>query len=128
MSAGSTAGHSVLAPRDHFPLSTTRGIERAVGNRELHELSAAQVRPDDDALARPVAVQHQNFKRVAKLAMVELVVADAVQAHRRSGVTRKQRAEPISRPSANGERRPSLRDGLRSPVGQAHEAAGWVRL
>ena len=52
-------------------------------------LAVAQVRPDDDARGGAVGLQQEHFERIAEVIVVELVVANAVQPHRRLGVTMK---------------------------------------
>jgi hypothetical protein len=50
-------------------------MKRVARDEELQLFPAAQVRADDDALGRAVAVQQQDLERIAELVVVELIVA-----------------------------------------------------
>lgn len=58
-----------------------RGVNGVARNQKLHAVAGAQIRPDDDVLALPA--QQQHLDRIAKVIMIELVIADPVQPHRR---------------------------------------------
>src|SRR5439155_5858005 len=62
-----------------------RRMECIAGNEELQALAIAQIRPDNDALAIAIGMQQKHLDRIAEIVMVELVVADAMEAHRRRG-------------------------------------------
>jgi hypothetical protein len=82
------------------------GVKRTAGNQKLHTLTTAKVRANNDAFARAIDAQHQYLDGITEIIVVKLIVADAMQTHRASGVTMKQSAEPAGRPSANGDSRP----------------------
>ena len=88
----------------------------------------AQIRSDDVMLRGAVGQHHQHLDRVAEIIMIELVVADAVQLHRL--LRRQHEIERRShRPPVRERRRQSARrDPLRAHEGDAHIAAGRVRL
>src|SRR6478752_10710602 len=85
-SAGTTPGHSVLAPRNQQPLPTRRaGMERIARNKKLHPLSRNDVRRNNNMPDLAIAPQHEHFERIAELIVIELIISDAVKAHGRFG-------------------------------------------
>ena len=53
------------------------------GDEKLHALSGGDIRSDNDALALAAGMQQEQFERIAEIIMIELVVHDAMQPHRR---------------------------------------------
>src|SRR5207248_9667671 len=53
-------------------------VECVAGNKQLHVLSLAQVRANDDPIGRAIVVQQKQFERIAQIIMIKLTVADAV--------------------------------------------------
>ena len=60
-------------------------MKSIAGDQKLHELTAAQVRPDHGALGRAIHMQHQYFNRITEIVMIKLVVTDAMEPHRSIG-------------------------------------------
>jgi len=58
-------------------------------NKKLDALTTPQIGTDYNPLRRPVGVQHQDLDRIAKVIVIKLIIADAMQAYRRLGVTMK---------------------------------------
>src|SRR5215469_18810489 len=103
-------------------------MKRVAGDEELQVFPAAQVRPDDNAVARAVTAQQQDLERIAEVVVVELIVADAVELPRCS--RRYHEIERGAHRSWGGKRRrqPAGRDRLRAEVSHAHEPARGMRL
>ena len=77
-----------LGARAHEPTTIPDqpcSVERIAGDWQLHALTAAQVRSDDDPLGAAVGVQQEHLERATEIVVIELVVADAVKPHRRAG-------------------------------------------
>ena len=122
-SAGTTPGHSVLAPRNQsLTPDQPRGVEGVAGDQHLHALAVAQIRSDDDTRGGAVAVQQEHFEGIAEIIVVELVIADAVQAHR--SLRRDHEVERGAQgPRLRKRRRQSARrDLLLARVCQPHES------
>ena len=91
-------------------------------------LPAPKVRTDDDALHRPVAVEHEHLERIAEIVVVELAVPDAVEPDRR-GRRHQEIERRAERPAIGEGRRQAARcDRERAGEGHAHEAARRVGL
>src|SRR5262245_44514916 len=80
-------------PADH-----AGGVECVARDIQLHAMALAQIRADDVTFSRPAFQQHQHFDRIAKIIMIELIVADAVELHRLLGRHHKVKRRS-SRPS-----------------------------
>ena len=103
-----------------------RGVKGVPRNQQLDTVAGPQIRADDNVLA--LAAQQQHLDRVAQVIVIELVVADAMQPHRR--LRRHHEVQRRAQRAAVGERRRQSagRNRLRRAIGLAHEAAGGVRL
>ena len=106
----------------------TRSVKRVSWNQKLHALSSAQVRTDDNMLGYSVLVQHQNLDRITQVIVIELVVADSMEAHRR--IRRDHEIERgACRPAINERcREPTGRDLLVTDETHPHESTRGVRL
>jgi hypothetical protein len=103
-------------------------VERIARDQKLHALAGAQIWTDYNALARAVFVQHENFNRITQVTVIKLIVADAMESHRRLGrdheiqcgarwpAIKKWRWEPAGRNSLVADKR------------DAHETARGVSL
>jgi hypothetical protein len=58
-------------------------VERIAWDQKLHALAGAQIWTDYNVLCCAVLVQHKNFNRITHVTMIKLIVANAMQAHRR---------------------------------------------
>jgi hypothetical protein len=77
-------------------------VERITRDQKLHALASAEIWTNYRALPCDIFVQHKNFNRITQVTVIKLIVANARQGHRASGVTMKYSAEPAGRPSRNG--------------------------
>jgi len=58
-------------------------VERIARDQKLHALAGAQIWTDYKALARAVFVQHKNFNGITQVTVIKLIVANAMESHRR---------------------------------------------
>src|SRR5262245_45300098 len=103
-------------------------MKGVAGDEELEVFPAAQVGTDDDAVGRTVAVQRQDPERIAEIVMVELIIADAVEPHRRSWRHHEVERRPHRSPFGKRRRQTADRDRLRAQVGDPHGPAGGSSL
>ena len=103
-------------------------VERIARDQKLHTLTRAQIRADYNVLGCSVLVQYQNLDRVTQVIVIELVVADSMQAYRCIG--RDHEIEcGACRPAINKRcREPTGRDLLVTDETHPHESARGVRL
>jgi hypothetical protein len=108
-------------------------MTRAVWNvlpadQKLHALAGAEIRTNYGALARSIWVQHKNFNRITQVTVIKLIVANAMQVHRRIWGDHEIQC---------GARWPAIEKWCWEPAGRyslvadkcdAHEAARGVRL
>jgi hypothetical protein len=101
-----------------------RGVEGVAGNQQLHLFADGEIGANHLPRAGPVLVQQQDLEGIAEIVVVELVIADAVEPHRRA--RRDQKVERRAHRPSVGERRRQAagRDRLRAQVGRSHETAG----
>src|SRR5262245_2670553 len=70
--------------RGTAPLSNdTCSVQRIPRDQKLHALAGAKIRTYDDMLTCAVFVQHKNFNGITQVTVIKLIVANAVEAHRR---------------------------------------------
>jgi hypothetical protein len=103
-------------------------VERIPRDQKLHALAGAEIRTDYGALACAVFVQHKNFNGITQVTVIKLIVANAMESHRRI-----RRHHEIER----GARWPAIkkwcwetagRNSLVADKCDAHETARGVRL
>src|SRR4051812_10862741 len=103
-------------------------VERIARDQKLYALTCAEIRTDYGAFARAVFVQHKNFNRITQVAVIKLIVVNAMKAHRSI-----RRYHEIQ----GGARRPAIkkwcweparRNSLIADKRDAHESARGVRL
>jgi len=94
---------------------------------QLHLVARGEIRPDDFDRVRPVGVQGQHLERIAQVAVVQLIVADAVQPHRPLGrhqeVQRAADRPPVSKRCAQA----ASHDSVDAAVRLGNEPARCVR-
>jgi hypothetical protein len=103
-------------------------VERITRDHKLHALTRVQIRTHDDALACSILVQHKNFNWIAQVTVIKLIVADAMQAHRR--IRRDHEVKRRTRWPAIKERcwKPAGRNSLVADKCDANETACGVGL
>ena len=91
-------------------------------------MAADDVRADNEQLAVAVLAQQQHLDRVAEIIVIELLVLDAVQLHRRFRRHHEIERRAQRTPVLERRRQAARRDHQVALIGLAHEAAGRVRL
>jgi len=78
------AGPFCARTEEPAPLSNdTCSVQRIPRDQKLHALAGAKIRTYDDMLTCAVFVQHKNFNGITQVTVIKLIVANAVEAHRR---------------------------------------------
>jgi hypothetical protein len=103
-------------------------VERITRDQKLHALACPQIRTYDDVFACSIFVQHKNFNRITQVTVIELIVANAMESHRRI----RRHHEIECRPSWPAIKKwcwePAGRNSLVADKCDAHETARGVRL
>ena len=77
------AGPFCARAEEPAPLSDNpRSVERIARDQKLYALTCAEIRTDYGAFACAVFVQHKNFNRITQVAVIKLIVVNAMKAHR----------------------------------------------
>jgi hypothetical protein len=123
------AGPLCARAEEPAPLSDDAcSVERITRDQELHALAGAEIWTNYGALACSIFVQHKNFNRIAQVTVIKLIVANAMQTHRR--IRRDHEIQcGAGWPTINERwREPTGRNSLVADKRDAHESAGGVRL
>jgi hypothetical protein len=78
------AGPFCARTEEPAPLSDyTRSVESIPRNQKLHSLAGADIRANYDTLTCAILVQHKDFNGITQVPVVKLIIANAMESHRR---------------------------------------------
>jgi hypothetical protein len=115
-SAGTTPGHSVLAPRNQRSPISLAAWNVSPGISSCTRWPLGRSGPRVIRSAEPPACNRTTSIRIAQIIMIELVIADAVKPHRRAS-----RHHEVQRRA----QRPRIGEWRRQPAGGDHPS--WSR-